>query len=77
MAGKKAVVEVKVPGYREDVLAAMTAMLTSIPGVKPGQPGFYVGGKMLACAFGEGVAIMPPHVPWFEESLASVATLPK
>lgn len=65
MAGKKEMGEFKMPGYREDVLATVTAMLAPIPGVKPGkafgQPGFFVGGKMFASAFGEGVAIkLPP-----------------
>jgi TfoX/Sxy family transcriptional regulator of competence genes len=50
--------------YRDDVLAAVTALLAERPEVSPramfGHPGFAVGGKMLACLYENGVAVKLP-----------------
>ena len=51
--------------YRDDVLAAVSALLDGRPEVTPrkmfGHPGFAVGGKMLACLYDDGVAVKLPE----------------
>ena len=47
--------------YRDDVLAAVSALLAERPEATPrkmfGHPGFAVGGKMFACLYDDGVAV--------------------
>jgi len=51
--------------YRDDVLAAVTALLAERPEVAPramfGHPGFAVGGKMFASLYDDGVAVKLPE----------------
>ena len=51
--------------YRDDVLAAVSALLAERPEATPrqmfGHPGFAVGGKMFACLYDEGVAVKLPE----------------
>jgi hypothetical protein len=51
--------------YREDVLAAVSALLAERPEARPramfGHPGFAVGGKMFACLYDAGVAVKLPE----------------
>ena len=51
--------------YRDDVLAAVSALLDGRPESTPrkmfGHPGFAVGGKMFACLYDEGVAVKLPE----------------
>ncbi len=51
--------------YRDDVLAAISALLAERPEATPrkmfGHPGFAVGGKMFACLYDDGVAVKLPE----------------
>ena len=51
--------------YRDDVLAAVSALLDGRPEATPrkmfGHPGFAVGGKMFACLYDDGVAVKLPE----------------
>ena len=51
--------------YRDDVLAAVSALLAERPETTPramfGHPGFAVGGKMFACLYDDGVAVKLPE----------------
>lgn len=51
--------------YRDDVLAAVSALLAERPEATPrkmfGHPGFAVGGKMFACLYDDGVAVKLPE----------------
>jgi hypothetical protein len=51
--------------YRDDVLAAVTALLADRPEARPrsmfGFPGFAVGGKMFATFYEDGVALKLPE----------------
>lgn len=53
------------PGHRPEVAEAVARLLADVPGVKPGRmfgfPAFFVGKKLFACVFGDGVALkLPP-----------------
>ena len=55
------------PRYREDLRAVLADMLEERPEVRPGLmfgfPAFYAAGKLVACVYGNGVALrLPPEV---------------
>ena len=57
---------VPLPGYRADVLAVIGELLDGHPAVTPGTmfglPGFYTGGKLFACLYGDGLGVkLPPE----------------
>ena len=53
------------PVFNDKHREALDAMLLEIPGVKAGKafgyPGYYIGGKLFACVYGEGVALKVPR----------------
>jgi hypothetical protein len=57
--------ETTVPGHRAEVAKVISGLLADVPGVRPGRmfgfPAFFVGRKLFACVFGDGVALkLPP-----------------
>lgn len=53
------------PVFNEKHREVLDSMLLGIPGVKPGKafgyPGYYVGGKLFACVYGDGVSMKVPE----------------
>lgn len=53
------------PVFNEKHREALDSILLEIPGVKPGKafgyPGYYVGGKLFACVYEDGVSLKVPE----------------
>jgi hypothetical protein len=53
------------PVFNEKHHEMLDSILLDIPGVKPGKafgyPGYYVGGKLFACVYEEGVSLKVPE----------------
>lgn len=53
------------PGHRAEVAEALARLLAGYPGVTRGKmfgfPAFYVGGKLFACVYGDGVGLKLPE----------------
>ena len=51
--------------YNQDHKKVLDGILTKIPGVEPGKmfgfPAYYVGGKLFACVYGDGVGVKVPE----------------
>ena len=65
-AGHSAGIRPPSVNYRVDLLAALRQLVIQVPGVREGKmfgyPAFFVGRRMFACVYGDGVGLkLPAH----------------